>query len=151
MVLADGIGFQQGYGTVADAIGAALENFPPAFAAYSDVIDLATTGTYVVLPPIAGRLYRVLAPVWEIKSKPGAVSVSPTFQVGTNASIDNIVASGTAAGFISQPAETSVSLTAVSPIPFGDLTANGLRVQVTAPATGALTARLVLLAAIIPV
>lgn len=127
--------------------------WPVPFVAYTDAIDLSVTGTYQVVQPVAARLFRILAPQWEIKSKTGTVSASPTFQVGTNSGINDINSSGTAAGFTSQAAETAVlTSTAVSPTPYPDLSANGVRVQVTAGATltGALTARLVMLCALMP-
>lgn len=129
--------------------------------AYTDVIDLTTTGVYVVLPPIAGRLGRPGAAVgpgaWHIVAVGGTRSVAPTFSAGSNdATYDNVYASAVGSALLlSQAAATVVTAgSAVSPFPTVDMTASGFKVNVTAAATGAgivLTARFVMTFTIVPV
>ncbi len=109
------------------------------FAAYSDVIDLTITGTYVVLPAMPFRL--VLArSIFEIKTVT-ACSVSPTLAVGSNsASFNNLTAAGTFGAFTTGAAETIVSISVTANAI--DLTASGLQINVSGGATAtALTAR----------
>jgi hypothetical protein len=116
----------------------------PCFVVYTAAIDLTTTGTYQVLPAMPYRLDRSTM-TWEIESKSGTVSVNPTWQVGSNNSIDDICPSQTPTGFTTGAIHAIVA----APTSFGtnlmyDLTTNGVRIQVTAGATGVtpvLTAR----------
>jgi len=109
-------------------------------------IDLtAPAADYEVIPPTPMRLI-ALTQQWEIKTTGGVIAVAPTVSLGSNATFDNLSASQTKAGFITQPAETAVPLSFVAPLIYADLTLYGLKVRVTAPATGTspvLTARVV--------
>ncbi len=123
---------------------------------YSATVDLTTTGVYVLIPPTAARL-RVTAAIWELKAVGGTRSVAPTFSIGGNSpNYDNNNASQAgAAGMLTQAAETAVTgPTGINPNPFVDLTTNGLKLNVTAGATGAgivLTARLLIIGGFVPV
>lgn len=125
-------------------------------ASYSAVIDLATTGVYVLLPAIAAR-FRPIAFSWELESVGGTRSVAPTFSIGSNsASFDNAFASQAgAAGLLTQAAHTGgLAITQVSPNPLVDLTTSGLQLNVTAGMTGVApvcTARVLFLYQLIPV
>jgi hypothetical protein len=121
---------------------------------FSDPIDLTATGTYVVIPAMSSRL-RIVQSLWEIKTKGGTVSVNPTYQAGTDSpNYSNYYASQTTAGFTTQAVETIVAPTAVVPNLIVDLTASGLKVKVTAGATGTnpvLTARFITYGFLVPV
>jgi hypothetical protein len=121
---------------------------------YTEVIDLVTTGTYNLVPPVGYRFDRG-AVAWEIKSTGGTISTSPTYSVGANASTYNdYLAAQTSAGFTTQAAETIVSPGSfVTPTPVRDISVNGLKVVVSVAATGVdpvLTARLRILGQLIP-
>lgn len=125
--------------------------------AYSQVIDLTTTGTYVLIPAIAARIRLVVAMTWELETVGGTRSVAPTLSVGGNDSTyDDLCASQTgAAGLLTQAAHTGgLAVTTVSPNPMVDLTTSGLKVKITAAMTGSspvCTARLLVLYALFPV
>jgi hypothetical protein len=135
-------------GTSAAMLGAPFQDF------YTAPIDLTVTGTYQVIPPVAKRFDRNTT-AWEIKTKSGTISTNPTWQVGANAAVDNLLPSQTPTGFTTNAVETSTAAATsfVTPTPFVDLTTNGLRIQVTVAATGTnpvLTARFRILGALLP-
>lgn len=102
----------------------------------SPIIDLTTTGVYQILPPMPYRFNRSTG-AWRIREKGGTVSVNPTWQIGTNAAVDDVNPSNTPTGFTTAVVNQEMGApTAFATTFFWDLSQFGLRVQVTAPATG---------------
>jgi hypothetical protein len=118
---------------------------------YSDIIDLTTTGVYVIIPPIAARMGRIVTAQFEIKTITSS-TVSPTLSLGTNsASFNNAAASQTVAGLTTGAAESLQSITGATNSNL-DLTTSGLQLNVTGGATAtALTARLIATYYLVPV
>jgi hypothetical protein len=124
----------------------------PGLFTISAIIDLtAAAATYVIIPPTVAR-FRAVSIQWEIKTT-NTVTVAPTYSVGTNAaSFNNVVASVTPAAFTTQAAETAITLTVAAPVQVADMTASGLVLNVTNPATAtALTARITVAYGLAPV
>ena len=125
----------------------------PLVGAYSDIIDLTTTGTYVIVQPTPNRI-RIIQSAWEIKTTGGTISTNPTYSGGSNdASYDNYYASQTTTGFTTGAAETIIAPAAISPNPYVDLTTSGFKVKVTVAATGSspvLTVRFFLYGLLLP-
>lgn len=102
----------------------------------SQEIDFAAApATYTIVSPVGLKVPAGVATIIAITAKDGTVTVAPTLQLGTNAGINDIAASQTPGGFVSQAAGTRLSLTSPSPINSLDLTTNGIRLQITAAAT----------------
>ncbi len=132
-------------------VGASVAVMP-----YSAVIDLTTTGTYVIMPAMTGRLRMMIASAWLIESTGGTLSGGAVFSIGTNTpNFDNLYASqGTPAALLTQVANTYVVAgTSISPLPAPSTTADGIKIKVTTAVTGTLpvlTVRLLVQAGIMP-
>ncbi len=168
-------GFRQGYPNVIDAIRDTLadtnnagslsaDDFNKlatvpagmglASAFFSGIIDLtAAAADYEVIPPCPFRLHSSQIQ-WQLVAV-NACTVGPTTQAGSNAAVfNNLKASSVDAGFTSQVANTRVALAQISAggVPYIDLSASGLRVAITNPATATvLTARFVCFGGVVPV
>lgn len=101
----------------------------------SPLIDFTQVGTYQVITPMAKHLFIGLGPGASI-IKDGTITTSPTLKIGNNATNDNLCPSTTPAGFISNNSGTRITITTagVGILADYDLTANGLRLQITSPA-----------------
>lgn len=123
---------------------------------YTSDVDLLTfTGLMVVMPPLPYRV-RIISQFWEIRSKSGTISTNPTYSVGSNdSSYNDYCASQTTAGFTTQANETIIGPTNVNPGVTNSIAASGYKVNVTVAATGSstpvLTARFVVLIALLPI
>jgi len=116
--------------------GTAFSGFP--FQAFtSQIVDLTTTGTYQVIPPMGRRLFRSSAN-WEWKTVSGTISTNATYQGGCNSTVDDTFPSHTPTGFTTAAVETNSGAPSsfVSPTPVCDLTSFGFRVKVTVAVTG---------------
>jgi hypothetical protein len=102
----------------------------------SPLIDFTQAGIYQVITPIAKHLFVALGPSANIL-KDGTITTAPTLKIGTNASNDNMCPSVTPSGFTTAANGTRVTINVATggtlPADF-DLTANGLRLQITSPA-----------------
>jgi hypothetical protein len=121
---------------------------------YTEVIDLVTTGTYNLVPPMGYRFDRGLT-AWQIVSTGGTIATSPTYSVGSNASSYNdYLAAQTSAGFTTQAANTFISPGSfATPAPAKDISASGLKVVISIGATGTspvLTGRFRIVGSLIP-
>ncbi len=98
-------------------------------------IDFTQAQTISLLPPVNYHgIAAINAPLAYITQLDGTVSASPTYQVGSNSTMDNIVVSGTTAGFTTQAVNTVVSTTlanVVSPPNVLDFSQFGVRLQIT--------------------
>lgn len=116
-------------------------------------IDLTITGQHTLVPPTPGRIVYVTGVQWIVKTAT-AVTVSPTYSIGTNSpNFNNRNVSGVTAGFTTAVAQQILSATAsVVPTLAQDLTTSGLVVNVTVGATAtALVAQLVTSYIVVPV
>lgn len=118
----------------------------------SEIIDLtAGPASYQIIAATPKR-FRVLAIEWEIKAV-NACTAAPTESMGSNGpAFNNLSVAAAHAGFTTQAAETRVIVPFLVPVPYIDLTASGLHVNVTASATAVdLTARLIVVGSFLPV